>query len=72
MLTPRENHVLALMPYFSAKEIADRINRSPDTVRKTIANIKLKTGLQKSTELVAFFFCRHYKNEHLTADLILI
>ena len=71
MLTRRENLVLALMPYFSAKEIADRIHRSPDTVRKIIANIKIKTGLQKATELVAFFFCSHFKNEILNNEPII-
>ncbi|HBG40214.1 MAG TPA: hypothetical protein DDW85_02220 [Porphyromonadaceae bacterium] len=58
MLTNRENEVLSYCAVgLSAKEIGDKLYRSPDTVRKTISNIKQKTGLQKNTELVAYFFC---------------
>ncbi|MDR1090715.1 MAG: helix-turn-helix transcriptional regulator [Prevotella sp.] len=59
MLSKREEQILALCAVgLSAKEIADKKNISPETARKTISNIKLKTGFQKSTELAAFYYCR--------------
>ena len=72
MLSHREEEVLSMLFGYSAKEIADALCISPETVRKTIANIKLKTGLQKATELVAWFFCRHYKQEYQSAQMIII
>ena len=71
MLTPRENEILAYTAAgMSVKEIADHIHRSEFTVQKTICNIKAKTGLQKATELVAYFLCRHYASEYSETQLI--
>jgi len=62
MLTSREKEILEYTAAgLSAKEIADHIHRSEFTVQKTICNVKAKTGLQKSTELVAFYFCNKSK-----------
>jgi len=64
-LSKRETQVLSYCAVgLSAKEIADRICRSPETVRKTIANVKLKSGLQKATELTAFYICRYFGDEY--------
>lgn len=41
----------------SGKEIASRLFVTHETVKKTISNIKVKVGVQKSTELTAVFFC---------------
>ena len=61
MLTCRENEILGYTAAgLSAKEIADRISRSEFTVQKIICNVKEKTGLQKATELVAYYFCRKF------------
>ena len=59
MLTRRENEVLAYNAAgLSVKEIADHICRSEFTVQKIICNVKEKTGFQKATELVAYYFCQ--------------
>ena len=59
MLTKCQNEILAYTAAgLSAKEIADHSGRSIWTVQKTICNVKEKTGLQKATELVAYYFCR--------------
>ena len=64
MLTKRENEILAYTAAgYSAKEIAELIHRSEFTVQTIISNIKMKTGLQKATEMAAYFFCRHFLNE---------
>ncbi|MDR1222443.1 MAG: helix-turn-helix transcriptional regulator [Tannerella sp.] len=66
ILSKREEQVLTLCAVgLSAKEIADKKNISPETVRKTISNIKLKIGLQKATELVAFYYCRLMKMDFM-------
>ena len=73
ILTSRENEILAYTAYgYSAKEIAYRICRSEYTVQTTICNIKKKIGLQKASELVAYFYCRHFKQEYLNSQLIII
>ena len=57
MLTRRENEILACTAIgLSAKEIAGHLCRSEFTVLKTIANVKEKVGLQKSTELTAHYW----------------
>ena len=72
-LTKRENEILAYTAAgLSAKEIAYRICRSEFTVQTVICNIKRKVGLQKSTELVAYFFCRHFRQEYANAQVIII
>ena len=59
MLTPCQDEILAYTAVgLSAKEIANHSGRSIWTVQKTICNLKEKTGLQKATELVAYYFCR--------------
>ena len=67
MLTRRENEILACTAIgMSAKEIADHLCRSEFTVLKTLANVKEKVGLQKSTELAA-----HYWIERLGVNVTL-
>ena len=59
MLTKCENKVLTLMAAgLAAKEIAARTNNEVSTVQTFIANIKVKTGLQKAIELVSHFHCQ--------------
>ena len=80
MLTRRENQVLELNATgLSAKEIADHISRSEFTVQKIICNLKEKIGLQKATELVAYYFCnrngvdfREFKRQVLSAMMALL
>ena len=61
MLTVQENRVLRLTATgLSAKEIADNLSISPVTAQNHIKNIKDKLGLQKATELVAFYWCRYF------------
>jgi DNA-binding CsgD family transcriptional regulator len=80
MLTKRENQVLELTAHgFSADEIADKLYRSTETVKKTISNIKAKVGLQKATELTAYYWCRAFgecfekrRNAIVSATFILL
>lgn len=59
ILTRQENKVLRLNAIgFSAKEIADNLSISTVTAQNHLKNIKGKLNLQKSTELVAFYWCR--------------
>ena len=77
MLTRRENEILGYTAAgLSAKEIADHTDRSIFTVQKIICNVKEKTGFQKATELVAYYFCRRldldfveFKQQILSAGL---
>ena len=58
MLTTRESEILAYTAVgLSAKEMAGKPHRSQETIRKTLSNIKQKLGLQKATELTAYYFC---------------
>lgn len=41
----------------SSCEIADKMEISEETAKTHIKNIKLRTGLQKATELVALYWC---------------
>lgn len=41
----------------SSCEIADKMDISEETAKTHIKNIKLRTGLQKATELVALYWC---------------
>ena len=60
-LTKCQNEILAYTAAgLSVKEIANHTYRSFFTVQKTISNIKEKTGLQKATELVAYYFCQNF------------
>ena len=80
MLTRRENEILEYIAAgLSVKEIADHIGRSEFTVQTIICNIKLKTGLQKATELVAYYFCRkldldfsEFRRQILSAAMVLL
>ena len=61
MLTKCQNEILAYTAAgLSAKEIADHSGRSIWTVQKIICNVKEKTGFQKATELVAYYFCQRF------------
>ena len=41
----------------SDSETADRMNISEDTAKTHIKNMKQRIGLQKATELVAYYWC---------------
>ena len=72
-LTNREYEILAYIAVgMSVKEIADYTCRSIFTIRKTLENVKLKLGFQKATELTAYFLCQHFRNEFLSAELVMI
>lgn len=79
-LSRREGQILSYCAVgLSAEEIGDLLYRSPETVRKTIANIKLKTGLQKVAELVAFYYCtkigqdfHEFKRQIIAGGLVVI
>jgi DNA-binding CsgD family transcriptional regulator len=54
-ITPRESEVLALLAEGrSTKEIAARLYLSPKTVERHIANLAVKVGVERRSELVAF------------------
>ena len=80
MLSERETQVLQLVGVGQTpEEIGDRFFISPETVRKTISNIKNKLDLHKATELVAFFWCSQFnvdfiekRKQILSASLSLI
>ena len=58
MLTRRENQVLTLKAIgYADKEISDALTISVETVKKTVANIKVRVHLFKVTELVAWWWC---------------
>lgn len=60
-LTPRESEILEKIAFGnSQKETAALLGISVFTVDVHIKHIKLKTGLQKMTELTAAWFCKHY------------
>lgn len=60
-LTPREREILELIATGAAqKEIAAHLDISRFTVDVHVKNIKLKTGLQKATELTALYFANSY------------
>lgn len=44
----------------SQKEIANTLGISSRTVDNTVRKIKIKLGLQKMTELSAYWFCTHF------------
>lgn len=57
-LTKRELEIYKLLSLgYSLDEIADMLFIASETVRKHISNIKIKLKLQKSTELVAYYWC---------------
>lgn len=61
-LTRRELEVMELVAFGSSqKEIADQLHISALTVDVHLKHIKLKTGLQKVTELTAAWFVEHYQ-----------
>ena len=58
-LSIREEQVLSHFAIgLSAKEIADQLGMAFNTANKTIANIKIKLGFDKGTELTAYWWCR--------------
>lgn len=61
-LTKREREILELVAWGnSQKEIAYELDLKKWTVDTHLKNIKLKTGLQKATELEAAWFMKHYR-----------
>lgn len=60
-LTAQEDKVLQLTATgMSAKEIADKLFISPVTAQNHLHHIKNKLNLQKSTELVAYYWCSFF------------
>lgn len=45
-------------------EIAHMTFRSTDTVRTTIRNMKVKTGLSKAAELAAYYWCDFFGEDY--------
>lgn len=80
MLSRRETEILSLNAVgLSAKEIAQRLFISPETVRKTFSNAKEKTGLNKASELASYFTCfmnginyDEFKKQIIAASMLLI
>lgn len=61
-LTSREKQIIELTAFGnSQKEIAELLTISPSTVDVHIKNIKIKTGLQKATELTCAWFVKKYR-----------
>lgn len=57
-LGDREHEVVRYLAWgASQKEIADELGISRRTVDNTLRHVKEKLGLQKATELAAWFFC---------------
>lgn len=62
VLTKRESQVAELIAWGAAKkEIADRLFISARTVENTARSIYDKTGVSKSNELAAWWFCTNFK-----------
>lgn len=60
-LTTREEEILRLHSIgLTPDEIADKLYRSRETIRKTICNIKIKLNLQKASELTAYYWCEAF------------
>lgn len=60
-LTKRELEVAELIAWgCTADEAADKLCISPFTVKNTLRNIYAKLGINKTTELGAYIFCRRY------------
>lgn len=60
-LTVREEEILQLHSIgLPPDEIADKLYRSRETIRKTICNIKIKLNLQKASELTAYYWCEFF------------
>lgn len=61
-LTPREAEIVELIAFgLSQKEVAANLGISPATVDMTLKNAKLKLGVQKSSEISAWYFISRYK-----------
>ena len=57
-LSQREQQILETLAWgASYKEAADLLGISPHTIDTHLRNIKGKTGLQKISELSAYYFC---------------
>jgi len=62
MLTKRESQIAELIAWGAAKkEIADQLSISHRTVENTARSIYDKTGVSKSNELAAWWFCTNFK-----------
>jgi DNA-binding CsgD family transcriptional regulator len=64
-LTRQEERMLSLTAVgLSVKEIGDKICVSPYTAQNTLHNIKDKLGLQKATELAAYYWCKLFEVDY--------
>jgi DNA-binding CsgD family transcriptional regulator len=61
ILTKRETQIAEMIAWGAAKkEIADMLHISESTVGNTARNIYDKLGIQKATELSAWYFCTRF------------
>jgi len=80
LFTKRENEIYKLLALgLSLSEIADLLFISTETVRKHVSNIKIKLKLQKTSELVAYYWCEAFgtsledqKKQVMSALMIII
>lgn len=69
-LTKRELEIAEMVAWgASKKEIASKLFISERTVENTVRSIYKKTGVSKSNELSALWFCSHY-NIPIRASLL--
>ena len=62
VLTRRESQIAELIAWGATKkDIANRLYISTRTVENTVRNIFQKTGVTKSNELSAWYFCKSFK-----------
>lgn len=60
-LTAKQQQVLRLASVgFSAKEIAEETGATTNTINTHLKNIKERLGLQKISELAAFYWCEFF------------
>lgn len=58
ILTNQQHKILKLTSIgLSAKEIAEEVGSTPNTINTHLKNIKERLGLQKASELVAYYWC---------------
>lgn len=71
MLTNREIEVAEYIAWgASVDEAADKLGRSPYTVKNTLRNIYSKLHFNKSTELAAYMFVKHPERMIIENDKI--
>lgn len=70
-LSPRENQIAELIAWGSSKkEIANRLVLSERTIENHTRAIYKKTGVTKSNELSAWWFCKRYKISFTDSPLL--